>query len=89
MYSNNTQARSGALATSSANRAPDAPFLRFRLRYVVALVSKGNPLDFGGVLVQYHWKVFLPSKVHSTFFRDVMKWAYLKYIHFCLPKANT
>ena len=47
-----------------------------------------NLLDFRAVLIQYRSQLILPTRFTPPFFEEVMKWAYLKYLDLCLPKAN-
>jgi len=53
---------------------------------LVARVSQLNLLDFEGALIQYS-RLSCPTQLGSLapFFEVVMKWAYLKMHHRCLP----
>jgi hypothetical protein len=63
--------------------------LQTQLRYVVARLSHGNPLDLEDYLTQYTPQLSLPKQVHlKPFSEEVMKWTYLEDIDLCLPEAN-
>ena len=50
---------------------------------------RGNPLDFGTLLIQYCSSIsYLTRFTQTLFFEVVMKWACLKMPDPCLPRAN-
>ena len=50
---------------------------------------RDNPIDFQQAFAYKSLQAILPNRVHSNPFPEVlMKWAYLKMPHRCLPEAN-